>query len=350
MARQLRVLVVDDTLTSRQLLVHIVNHSGDMTVVAEGSNGEQALQLTRETRPDIVLMDIMMPRMDGLEATQHIMQQNPVPIVLITASLDTRETDVAFRAMKAGALTVLQKPEGMKPADVSHLRTTLRAMADVSVIHHFQRTGTEPKADATISKLARSTSTEIRLVAIASSTGGPAALADIFSKLAPDFAAPVVVAQHISPDFVTSLSQWLDTITPLHVRIAEAGKYPEVGNIYFAPGDTHLSIGMDGRLHLSKIKGTWRYMPSCDVLLHSVAQTYGKHALGVVLTGMGDDGADGLRAMYEQEAITIAQDEATSVVYGMPQEAVLRGGVQQVLPIDKIAEALNKVVGTKERS
>jgi two-component system chemotaxis response regulator CheB len=344
----LRVVVIDDTLTSRQLLVHIINHSGDMKVVGEGSDGEQALRLTRDLNPDVLLMDIVMPRLNGLDATQRIMQQTPLPIVLVTASFEEQETDIAFRAMKAGALTVLHKPQGLNPADISHLRTTIRAMAAVKVIHHF---GRDPRVTTNAAPRGMQLpDVEPKIIAIASSTGGPAALAEIVRNLPADFAVPVVIVQHISPDFVASLASWLQSLSALPVEVANHNSFPEPGRIYLAPGDNHLSLKSDGRFALDATPGTWRYMPSCDVLLFSVAQTFGKRAVGVVLTGMGDDGADGLRAMYDAGAVTIAQDRATSIVYGMPQEAVARGGVQEILPLPQIAPALKRLATVKEIS
>lgn len=344
----LRVLLVDDTLTSRQLLAHIVNHSGDMKVVGEANNGEQAVKLAQDIKADVLLMDIIMPKMDGLEATRQIMQKVPLPIVLITASLESRETDIAFRAMKAGALTVLQKPSMLNPSDVNHIRTTLRAMSSVQVIHHFNRQEESPSNRKLVARI--NGTSEPRIVAIATSTGGPAALATILKELKPDFPLPIVIVQHISPDFVQSLRDWLQTTTSLNIQIANPGDYPEPGNVYLAPANAHLYMKADTRFAYDTVPGKWRYVPSCDVLLHSVAQTYGSHAIGIVLTGMGDDGADGLRALHEKGAITIAQDEDSSVVYGMPAAAVERGGAQVVLPLNQISIALNKIVMQGEYS
>lgn len=332
----IRVVVIDDTPTTRQLLVHIINHSGDMLVVGEGSNGEQAMTLAQQLLPDVILMDIVMPRMDGLEATRQIMRQTPVPIVLITATLRLEETDVAFQALQAGALTVLQKPSVLAPAEITQVRNTVRAMSQVKVIHHF---GARPsRRQSTMTTTPRTQPPEI--VAIASSTGGPAALGRILNELPATFPLPIVIVQHISADFVDSLAAWLNQVTPLTVKVAQEDETPQAGYVYLSPGDAHLSLRSNGRLHLDSDLGTWRYMPSCDVLLHSVAQVYPGRSIGVVLTGMGDDGADGLRAMYDTGAITIAQDEGTSIVYGMPHEAVQRGGVQHVISLVDMASRL----------
>lgn len=337
----IQVLVVDDTNTSRQLMIEIMNRSGDMVVVGEGINGEQAVSLVRDIRPDVVLMDIVMPRMNGLEATRRIMESTPVPIVLVSATLDVRETDTAFQAIQSGALTVLQKPSSLDAAAINHLRNTVRAMSQVKVIHHRS-----PMADYTNNQSPNRVEKPINpeIVAIASSTGGPAALARILNALPSDFSLPILIVQHISPDFVESLRMWLQHVCELPVHIIEGGEYPKAGHVYIAPGDAHTNIHVDGSLHLDSELGTWRYMPSGDVLLYSVARVYPNRSIGIVLTGMGDDGADGLRAVYDAGGITIAQDQASSVVYGMPQEAARRGAAQYVLSIEDIAPKLVNIV------
>lgn len=342
MTNPLRVLLIDDTKTSRQLLTHIINHSGDMIVVGEADDGEKAISLTQQLEPDVLLMDIMMPRMNGLEATRHIMQQTPVPIVLISASFESQETEIAFQAMSVGALTVLKKPQGLNPADVNHIRNTVRAMADVKVIHHYDRQS-NGKIEYPTSEPYQKPQARPEIVAIASSTGGPAALNEILQNIPANFPVPIVIVQHISADFVVSLAEWLHIATELSIETAQSGVYPKAGHIYLAPGDKHLSLAVNGCFKTSQESGVWRYMPSCDVFLHSVAQIYGNRAIGVVLTGMGDDGADGLRALYEAGSTTIAQDQATSVVYGMPREAMLRGSAQHILPLDDIAGLLKKL-------
>ena len=338
----LKVLVVDDSLTARQLLTSIINRSGDMEVVGEASNGEQAYRLVSELSPDVLLMDIVMPKLDGLDATRKIMQTTPLPIVLITSGLDVNETGIAFQAMQAGALSVLQKPSAMNPAEINHVRNTVRSMSQVKVIHHYTR---HYHQSSNVNLSSDRPAIKPEVVAIASSTGGPAALAHILSNLPATFPLPILIVQHISGDFVESLAKWLEQVCPLNVRVAKGGELPRTGDVYIAPGNAHLYVKSSGRLALDTVLGSWRYMPSCDVLLHSVAEVYPARSIGIVLTGMGDDGADGLRALYTTGALTCAQDEDTSVVYGMPYEAVQRGGAQHVLPLDEIASFLQRTVG-----
>ena len=337
-----KVLVADDSATARQLMSHLINVTADMYVVGEAHNGHQAVRLTHDLHPDVILMDIVMPGMDGLEAAHEIMFADPTPIVMVSAGLNQQETNVAFQAIRLGALTVLQKPVGPKHPDYeiqsTALVNTVRAMAGVKVIHHRKRDDEPYRDDIPPIVSARREPPEI--AAIAASTGGPAALSEVFSNLPSDFALPVVVVQHISSDFLPSLVEWLGKTTPLKVKIAEAGEQPAPGHIYFAPGSTHLEVGKNRRFQLNQVAGKANYIPSGDILLESVANGYGARAVGVVLTGMGNDGARGLRAMRNAGAHTIAQDEATSVVFGMPQEAFRAGGVCDVLPIKAIAPAL----------
>lgn len=345
----LRVLIADDSPTARQALSYIVREAGDMQVVGEARDGRHALKLADELRPDVVLMDITMPEMDGLEATGEIMHQTPVPIVIVSGSLEGRETEIAFQAIRAGALTVMPKPPGFGApnftSEAAKLQNTLRAMAGVSVIHHWkQRRPTTKPVEQSVH-----VSVNPEIVAIVSSTGGPGALSEILGRLPADFPLPVVVVQHIAADFLPSLVKWLDGIAPLSVSIAQPGDQPKPGNVYIAPGQAHLRIDRNLRFCLDT-KTPGRHIPSGDVLFDSVASAYGAKAVGVVLTGMGDDGAHGLRAMYNAGAFTIAQDESSSAVYGMPREAAAQGTTRAVLPLTDIAGALIDLTRKKERS
>ena len=336
----LKVLLADDSATARQALKYIILQADDMEVVGEAFNGRQAVEMTEALRPDVILMDIVMPEMDGLEATSEIMQRTPTPIVVVSSTVDGPETKTAFQAIRAGALTVLPKPVGIGSSDYPkqsrNLQNTVKAMAGVSVIHHRKYHSARPQAiapaDLTPVNISGSSP---EIVAIVASTGGPGALGEIASLLPPDFPLPIVVVQHITPDFLPSMIKWLDMVSLLSVSIANEGDSPKPGNIYLAPGNMHLSLNSRRRFHLvDDIKA--RYTPSGDVMLKSVAQQYGANAIGVVLTGMGDDGAEGLRAMYHAGAYTIAQDEATSAVFGMPRAAIEAGAARQILPLSDI--------------
>jgi two-component system, chemotaxis family, protein-glutamate methylesterase/glutaminase len=344
----LKVLIADDSPTARQILRYIIQSGEGMEVVGEALNGKQAVQMTQDLEPNVVLMDLIMPEMDGLEATSEIMHRRPTPIVVVSSTVDGRETEVAFQAIKAGALTVLPKPAQAGSADFSQqmntLQNTIRAMSGVSVIHHWKRQRAPEPLKVNRAAMAQPP----RILAITASTGGPAALSEVIGKLPADFPLPVVIVQHIAPDFLPSLVKWLNSVTALHVVVAEPGTKPQPGWVYIAPGDAHLYIDMQQRFRLES-HTTARHMPSGDVLFQSVAQVYGPQAIGVVLTGMGDDGARGLRAMRDAGAFTIAQDEATAAVFGMPREAAALGGAGQVVALDEIAPTVMQVSLNKEK-
>jgi two-component system chemotaxis response regulator CheB len=338
-AVSLKVLVVDDSVTARQMLVNLIGTTSDMAVIGEASNGKQAVQLARELHPDVILMDLVMPDMDGLEATREIMDLAPTPIVMISASLETNEANIAFQAIRVGALMAVQKPRGPHHQDYATqsqiFLNMVRAMASVKVIHHWNRQKIPTRTKPAQIKVAPP-----HLVAVAASTGGPAALAEIIQNLPADFPLPIVIVQHIAPDFVFSLREWLSGLTPLKIEIAQKGRTPLPGHIYLAPGNAHLSLTTAQSFDLDLEQHGEPHMPSGNVLLTSVARSYGTHAIGIVLTGMGSDGARGLRAMYDAGAFTIAQNEATSVVYGMPRDAIELGAAQQILPVQDIAQTL----------
>ncbi len=352
MSKILKVLVVDDSASVRSLLEHIVNSAPDMRTVGLAKDGVEAIQMAHDLHPDVILMDLIMPRMDGLEATSEIMHSVPTPIVLITASLSLHETDVAFRAMSLGALAVHRKPDG--PTHAEHaaqaelLLKKLRLMADVQVIRHRKSQARLSPVSPLRPEEASGMAVPPEIIAMVASTGGPTALVTIIQQLPPDFAIPVVIVQHISPDFVGSLRNWIARTTPLKVAVARPSERPLPGSVYLAPGGQHLRLTRDRRFEMDENPGTAYHIPSGDVLLESVGHSYGKRAVGVVLTGIGDDGARGLRIMSDAGAFTIAQDEATSAIYGMPKAALDLGGARQVLPLPDIAPALMRLSQIKE--
>ena len=350
----LKVLLADDSATARQALKYIIQQADGMDVVGEAVNGRQAVEMAETLRPDVILMDIVMPEMDGLEATSEIMQYSPTPIVVVSSTVEGPETETAFQAIRAGALTVLPKPAGIGSADYAresrHLQNTVKAMAGVSVIHHRKYQSAKPQAAPPAeSSIPNVSGGSPEIVSIVASTGGPGALGEIVSLLPADFPVPIVVVQHITPDFLPSMIKWLDMVSLLNVSVAKDGDAPQPGNVYLAPGNAHLSLD---RRHCFRLEEgiQARYTPSGDILLKSVAQHFGANAVGVVLTGMGDDGAEGLQAMRQAGAYTVAQDEATSAVFGMPRAAIDAGGAQQVLPLADIPATLVEIASYREKS
>lgn len=340
----IRVLVVEDSLSQRALLVQLLAASKSFLVVGVAENGRQAVQETLRLRPDVIAMDIHLPVMDGFEATREIMRRCPTPIVLISSSAGEEKS---IEALSVGALTVIRKPGGghTDPADSKTFLDTLRIMAGVRVVTRFApRAHPAATMKQTDRALCSTAHPRAQILAIAASTGGPAAVQNILNGLGAQFPMPILLVQHIARDFAPALQDWLQRTTPLSVRIAVAGERLMPGCVYLPPDGYHLLTPKRGVVGLRPAHAEERYCPSADLLFQSVAQAYGAHAVGVVLTGMGDDGARGLRELRDRGAITIAQDEATCVVYGMPRSAVDAGAVVKVAPLDEIASHILALV------
>ena len=342
--RTLRVLVVEDSAVARRLLVHILSGDPELRVIAEAGNGDEAVQAAIRCRPDVIVMDVVMPSMDGLQATRRIMEVLPTPIVLVSASYDAEDLSKSFEALQAGALTLVAKPSGPRAgtfaAEAAALTTTVKLMAEVKLVRRrpVGGLGRRPVMDRPPTSVgARHRPVEI--VALASSTGGPAALATILRALPAAAPVPIVVVQHITAGFEGGLVDWLDRVSPVRVRLARDGERLRAGEVLVAPSDAHLGVA-GGRVALSPDPPIGGHRPSATHLFRSVAGVYGAAAAAAILTGMGEDGVAGLRDLKAAGGLVLAQDEATSVVYGMPSKAVSLGIVDQVLPLGQMAGAL----------
>ncbi|MGC8781187.1 MAG: chemotaxis-specific protein-glutamate methyltransferase CheB [Anaerolineae bacterium] len=340
----IRVLIVEDSPTLRMLLKTVLESDPEIAVIGMATSGEEGVRQALALKPDLITMDVHLPGMDGFTATRRIMEQQPTPIVIVSSSVDHHEVMTTFNAIQAGALDVLRKPTSIDHPDFAALRerliTTVKLMAEVKVIRRYRSpmaargAGERPQAGRPYS-----------LVAIGASTGGPAALNAILKELPAGFPLPVLVVQHMTAGFTAGLVSWLQLESRLTVKVAEDGENLRPGTVYVAPDDTHLVVAARGVVGLSKAPPVSHVRPSATVLFESVARVYGGDAIGVLLTGMGDDGAVGLRAMRERGALTIVQDEATSAVYGMPKAAVELGAAGQVLPLPQIPGAILAAVG-----
>lgn len=346
---KIKVLVADDSQVTRMLLVHLLNADPHIQVVGTVNDGQAALDFLQNAnaRPDVVLMDIHMPHMDGFEATRLIMETVPLPIVICTATSDPQELAVAFRSMEAGALACVEKPVASTDADferrASNLLQTIRLMSEVKVVRRWPR----PRATAanhTLSADARAARTRapnaISVIGIGASTGGPPVLQTILSGLPKDFPIPLLIVQHIAPGFLPGMVEWLNQTTGLRIHIAAHGATPLPGHAYIAPDDFHMGISAGGRIALARDGQENGLRPAVSYLFRSLAQTCGAGAAGVLLTGMGKDGAAELKLMRDAGAFTIAQDRDSSVVHGMPGEAIELGAACAVLPADRIAATL----------
>jgi two-component system chemotaxis response regulator CheB len=347
----IRVLVVDDSVASRALLARLLQADGHFTVVGTAGDGEDAIAQTALLRPDVITMDIHMPRLDGLSAIRRIMAVTPTPIVVVTASAQKQEVDLAFQALQAGALTVLDKPPG--PADPHHsaaareLLTTVRLMSEVRVVRRWTPAMPSRRANGKVASGAVPAGPAVggpRLIALAASTGGPQAIQTVLQSLDHHLTVPMLVVQHISPGFAGGMAEWLAATCPQLVKLAEHGETPVAGTVYLAPSDAHLIVTHRGALALSKAPPSNGFRPSANVLFESVAECFGSRAIGILLTGMGDDGAAGLGQLRAAGATTIAQDQASSVVFGMPGAAVALDAASRVLPLSSIGGALHDLL------
>lgn len=348
----IRVLVVDDSSVARELLRHMLESDSDIRVVGTAGDGLEAVSLAQKLRPDVITMDIEMPKMDGFQAIRKIMETQPVPIIVVSSHWEPHETQQSFRAMEAGAVAALPKPQG--PGHPGHeeavreLVQTVKTMSEVKVVRRWTRSRQPPASPKPLPLQARQgPATDPRILVVGASTGGPPVLQVILSRLPKNLPVPVVVVQHIAPGFVQGLLEWLHQTTGHPMRLASHGEMLLPGHVYFAPDHHHLGVGPDGRATLSSDPAENGLRPSVSYLFRSVAASYGSQAVGVLLTGMGKDGAEELKLMHDRGAVTIAQDQASSVVHGMPGEAIRLGGARYVLPPDEIAALLQQLFGRK---
>ena len=345
-----RVVVVEDSLTVREFLVHILSSDPEIEIVATAGTGVAALEAVKRTRPDVITMDIHMPTMNGLDATRMIMQTQPTPIVIVSGALDVVETASVFRAFEAGALAVLPKPFGLEHPEyeqsAADIVQTVKLMSEVKVVRRrspLLRGEALPAALLTAEPPRRGARTEAQVVAIGASTGGPPVLQRILSGIPKDFPLPVLIVQHIATGFTQGFVEWLAQSSSLPVESPTHGQRVSPGRAYVAPDGFHMTVGADGRISLSSDEPENGLRPSVSRLFRSVAKAYGRRAIGVLLTGMGKDGAVELKLMKEQGAVTIAQDKDTSVVHGMPGEAIRLGGATYILSPEKIAATLTSL-------
>lgn len=362
-SRTIRVLLAEDSATVRAHLATLIEGVGGMRVIGEARDGEEAIALATQLRPDVISMDINMPNLNGLDATRRIMMEQPVPVVVVSNLLE-RNVSLAFEAIQAGALAVVEKPPHRDTPGFNekrlHLVKTLIAMSDVKVIRRG-RTGMltpPPSSQHVIQAAVRGTgllnartmhTVGPELIAIGASAGGPSALATLLRSLPspPTLRVPVLIVQHMAQEFIPGLARWLANASGKPVRVAADGHSLTPGVVHLSPGTAHLTVAkQDGILvtRLQKAQGVHRYQPSIDVLFQSVAETCGAAAIGLILTGMGDDGAEGLLAMRRMGARTFAQDPASATVYGMPGAAIERGAVEIVDSLANLATAITKLL------
>jgi two-component system chemotaxis response regulator CheB len=348
---KIRALVVEDSLTIRKRLVEILCQSGDFEVVGEAEDGKAAIEFCQSLRPDVVSLDMMLPVMTGLAATEYIMAYCATPILIVSSSTNRGELFRTYEALAAGAVEVLEKPLGNEMDGDWEARfiSTLKLVSRIKVITHPKGRLNSRKPPPPLEAPAEfpSRGSHPRVVAIGASTGGPGALVRILQGLPREFPIPILLVIHIGRPFAGAFAEWLDGQSPLRVFYAKDGEaLPKVGEgrVILAPPDRHLVL-REGRFRLTSDPERHSCRPSVDVLFESVARDLGRDSIGCLLTGMGSDGAEGMLAIRRAGGSTLAQDEASSVVFGMPREAILRGAAERILPLDHFAPVLKSLCG-----
>jgi two-component system chemotaxis response regulator CheB len=352
----IKVLVVEDSPVVRELLVYILNSDPGIRVVGSAHNGEEAVDAVKRFRPDVITMDIHMPKMDGLEATRRIMETEPIPIVIVSGSTDPHENTVTFRAMEAGALAVLRRPAGIGHPDheaaARELVQTVKLMSEVKVVRRWSKNRREPVlplvAQALVNK-PQIASKKIRVIALGASTGGPPVLQTILAMLPRDFPLPVLIVQHMASGFIDSFAEWLAQSSGLPVHVATHGELMLPGHVYVAPDECQMKVAHGGKIVLTNDAPENGLRPSVSYLFRSLAEVFGGDAVAGLLTGMGRDGAEELLLLKKKGAVTFAQDKDSSVVYGMPGEAIKLDAATFILAPDKIAAVLTSLANSKDK-
>lgn len=347
------MLVVEDSATVRQRLCHVIAAEPDLELIGVAADGGRAVELCTERRPDVITMDMMLPVMTGLEATEQIMGHQPTPILIVSSSVNRGELFRTYDALAAGAVDVLEKPRGDEAEGEWEARflAALRLVSRIRVITHPRArlaTARRIPASRPASTATSTGRSDCAVVAIGASTGGPGAVAQLLAALPPDVRAPILLVIHIGEAFGSALAEWLDGQSPRRVVHASDGMSLSAGagHVLMAPPGRHLLL-RDGVLRLTEDPPRHSCRPSVDVLFESLALEQGRRTAACLLTGMGRDGARGLLAIRQAGGVTIAQDEQTSVIYGMPREAALLGAAQAILPLSDIAGALSASVGAR---
>lgn len=340
-----KILIADDSMFVREQLRQLLLCHGDFLVVGEAHHGKEAVEMTRRLHPDVIIMDVDMPVMDGIDATRQIMEEVPTPILIHTSSYISRSRNVPFEAIKMGAIDIIEKPK-MYPLDPSHEKEFINRIKLISGIKVFRRLKVKSERrlgdhDADLTRQSHSRLPQI--LAVAASTGGPKALFDLFSLLPPILSFPIVLVQHIGNSFVSGFMEWLQNTSQVQMKIAEHGETLIPNVCYISPGGLHLAVRSSHQIELSDIPPVHSCKPSADVLFNSVSAVYGDNAVGVLLTGIGEDGALGLYEMNQAGATTIAQDEESSVVFGMPKRAIEMNAATYIANITQVATHIKRL-------
>ncbi|RYX99945.1 chemotaxis-specific protein-glutamate methyltransferase CheB [bacterium] len=348
----IKVLIVDDSQVTRELLKYILSSDSEIQIIGTASNGLEAIEFVEKQLPDVITMDINMPKMDGIEAIRKIMSSNPVPIIIVSSSLNPNDVKDSYKAMEAGALLIVSKPGGSTTPDYLNMSKNLidsvKLMSEIKVVKRWSKRNPDNIFVNNHNKeLARDNKEKIKIVVIGVSTGGPPVLQTILSSLPENFSLPILIVQHISEGFLPGLVQWLNETSKLKVSIAMKDEIAKPGHVYLAPNKFQMSVDRSGKINLTNDKPENSTIPSVSYLFRSVAKEYGSRAMGILLTGMGKDGANELLLMKESGAITIAQNKESSTIFGMPGEAVKINAAKYIISPEKIVDILSSFVDNK---
>ena len=342
----IRVLIVEDSPLIAQLLSSLLNRTSDIEVIGIAKNGEQAVKMTAEFRPNLITMDINLPKMNGYEATKRIMAYNPTPILVVTSNSYASETKMAFNAIYYGALDMMEKgnltDKGTQEEFARQFIEKVRLLSSIPVIHHpMGRLDSSRKKSPSLQS---KNNLKTFIVGIAASTGGPQIVHMILKKLPSHFDFAVMIVQHIGPDFTEGFVEWLEYGTKKRVKIAHSGEDVTPGTVYISPSHHHMLLSKEGYILLNTQPPFKGHRPSANLLFSSLAQYAPNKCLGVILSGMGADGLDGLKEMKKRNAVILAQDEASCVVFGMPKVCIDEGIVNAVVPGEKMANEIMKYI------
>ncbi len=347
MTKKIRVLVTDDSPICRQLICDALRKDPELEVVAVANDGRDAVMKAQEHKPQVITMDVDMPVMDGLTAVELIMADNPTPILVLTGDPQNQAPELTCRALELGALALQVKPALDAGPEAWNLAREVKLLSSVKVIRHLRgnakKPAPKPVAVSSPTDAAAFSTSPVGLVAIAASTGGPQVIHKLFSELPGDFPAPIVVVQHINAAFAQSLAGWLAATSKLKVKLAKDGDPLMPAEVLIAPPGQHLVIPSRGRVALRAGEPRDGHLPSATMMLESAAKAYGRRTVGLILTGMGTDGADGMLAIKNVGGRTIAQSQETCVVFGMPGAAIARGAAEQIVAGDDLSSALLKL-------
>lgn len=342
----IKVLIVEDSPVTQQLLTNILDSDPEIKVVGVAHNGERAISIISDPdssiNPDVITMDIVMPGIGGLEATRKILEKKPIPIIIVSAHIKNSNRDRTFECLNAGAATVMKTPPGPGNKDYNKIASDfiekIKLLSEIKIITRNQPSIRKKETgivyeDVPMNRI-------ISIVAIGASTGGPVAIKEILSVLPKDFPVPILITQHISEGFIRGFTDWLNYNTELTVQVAENNMLLTPGNVYLAPDNYHMGLVSGNRIILSSSDPINGLRPSVSYLFESIANDCPQKAVGIMLSGMGRDGAEELKLMRDRGAITIAQNEESSILFGMPNETIKLQGAQFILPSSDIAEKL----------